>query len=157
MSALTYRPCAGVMLVNAEGRVWVGQRNDMLAGAWQMPQGGIDDREAPADAALRELGEETGIAADKVTLVAEAPEWLAYDFPPELLERAGRGKWRGQRQRWFLFRFEGEDADVNIDTAHPEFSAWAWMEAGALVEAAVPFKRDVYAAVLAAFAGHLRP
>jgi len=156
MTDLPYRPCAGVMLVDAQGRVFVGQRMDTVLEAWQMPQGGIDDGEEPLDAAIRELGEETGVRPDHAELIAEAPDWLTYDLPPELVGKVWKGRWRGQRQRWFLFRFTGEDADVNIRTAHPEFRSWRWMEADDLPGVAVPFKRALYEQVLAAFRPYLR-
>lgn len=153
---LPYRPCAGVMLVNREGRVFVGQRLDTTLEAWQMPQGGIDPGEDARAAAVRELGEETGIAPDKVTLLAEAPDDLLYDLPAELVGKVWGGRFRGQTQRWFLFRFDGKDADVRIDTAHPEFRAWRWAEPAELPHLIVPFKRRLYEDVLAAFADHLR-
>jgi len=154
-SSLPYRPCAGVMLINRDGRVFVGQRIDNTLEAWQMPQGGIDPGEDAQAAAVRELGEETGVSADKVTLIAEAPDELLYDLPPELIGKVWKGKYRGQRQRWFLFRFDGEDSDIHIDTAHPEFRAWRWAEPADLPRLIVPFKRALYEDVLAAFAGHL--
>ncbi|MCW3847710.1 RNA pyrophosphohydrolase [Sphingomonas sp. LB-2] len=156
-ASLPYRPCAGVMLVNREGQVLVGQRLDSTLEAWQMPQGGIDKGETPYDAAVRELWEETGVRADLVELVAEAPDELFYDLPDELIGVIWKGKWRGQRQRWFLFRFLGEDEDVNIATAEPEFRAWRWADPADLVELIVPFKRELYANVLEAFAEHLAP
>ena len=152
---LPYRPCAGVMLVNAAGQVFVGQRLDSTLEAWQMPQGGIDPGEDALAAAIRELGEETGVAPDKVALVAAADGEFSYDLPPELIGRAWRGKWRGQTQRWFLFRFLGTDSDIDIRTAHPEFRAWRWLDPDDLPRLVVPFKRDLYAAVLAAFRPHL--
>ncbi len=152
---LPYRPCAGVMLINREGLIFAGLRKDSNATAWQMPQGGIDKGEAPLDAAKRELWEETGVSADLVELVAEAPDWIAYDLPPELLGKVWKGKYRGQNQRWFLFRFTGADDQVNIATEHPEFSEWRWIVADAMLAAIVPFKREVYAAVIAAFRPHL--
>ncbi len=109
-TTLPYRPCAGVMLLNRDGRVFVGQRLDLTLEAWQMPQGGIDPGEAPIDAAVRELREETGVAADKVRLIAESAEELFYDLPDDMIGRIWKGKWRGQRQRWFLFAFEGRMA-----------------------------------------------
>ena len=154
-STLPYRPCAGVMLVNREGKVFVGQRLDTTLEAWQMPQGGIDEGEDAATAARRELWEETGVTADKVTLLAEAPEELLYDLPDDMMGKVWGGKYRGQRQRWFLFRFDGEDADVRIDTAHPEFRAWRWADPAELPHLIVPFKRKLYQDVLAAFADHL--
>lgn len=152
---LPYRPCAGVMLVNREGKVFVGQRIDTTLEAWQMPQGGIDPGEDAYDAAIRELGEETGIAPDKVALITEAPEEFFYDLPDDLVGKVWKGKWRGQRQRWFLFRFLGEDGDVRIDTPHPEFRAWRWSDPDDLPAMIVPFKRGLYEAVLAAFRPHL--
>ena len=152
---LPYRPCAGVVLINADGLVFAGQRIDM-PGAWQMPQGGIDGDETPRDAALRELVEETGVASDKVQVLAETPGWVYYDLPPELLGKVWKGRYGGQRQKWVLMRFLGEDADIRIDTDHPEFQEWRWMPPTALLENIVPFKRGVYEEVLAAFQGWLR-
>ena len=152
---LPYRPCAGVVLMNAEGLVFAGQRIDM-PGAWQMPQGGIDGDETPRDAALRELTEETGVSPDKVEVLAETPGWVYYDLPPELLGKVWKGRYGGQRQKWVLMRFLGNDADIRIDTDHPEFQEWRWMPAAALLENIVPFKRGVYEEVLAAFQGWLR-
>ncbi len=157
MTDLPYRPCAGVMLLNREGKVFVGQRIDTTLEAWQMPQGGIDPDEDARDTAIRELGEETGIAPEHVELIAEAPEELVYDLPPEMIGKVWKGRYRGQRQRWFLFRFTGEDADVNIATEHPEFRAWRWSDPADLPHLIVPFKRELYEQVLAAFAPHLRP
>ncbi|MEZ0242137.1 MAG: RNA pyrophosphohydrolase [Sphingomonas sp.] len=154
-ASLPYRPCAGVMLINRDGKVLVGQRLDSTLEAWQMPQGGIDKGEAPLDAAVRELWEETGVCADLVELIAEAPGELFYDLPEELVGVIWKGKWRGQRQRWFLFRFLGEDKDVNIATAEPEFRAWRWSDPADLVDLIVPFKRQLYSEVLAAFANHI--
>ena len=114
---LPYRPCAGIMLLNRDGKVFVGKRIDNKEGDWwQMPQGGIDEGEDAETAALRELGEETGIAPDLVELVAVAPDELFYDLPPEMIGKVWKGRWRGQRQRWFLYRFLGEDRDVDIAT-----------------------------------------
>jgi putative (di)nucleoside polyphosphate hydrolase len=144
------------MLVNSEGKVFVGQRLDSALEAWQMPQGGIDDGEDALTAALRELGEETGVAADKVELIATAQEELRYDLPDELVGKLWGGRYRGQRQTWFLFRFLGDDAsDVNIATEHQEFRAWRWADPADLPAMIVPFKRRLYADVLATFAGHL--
>lgn len=145
------------MLVNRDGKVFVGQRLDSMLEAWQMPQGGIDEGETPRDTAIRELGEETGIAADKLEFIAEAPEELTYDLPPEMVGKIWKGKYRGQRQRWFLFRFLGEDSDVNIATAHPEFRAWRWADPADLPAMIVPFKRALYEQVLDAFSAQLGP
>ena len=115
---LPYRPCAGVVLINAEGLIFAGQRID-TQGAWQMPQGGIDEGEDPRQAALRELVEETGVSPDKVQVLAETPGWVYYDLPPELLGKVWKGRYGGQRQKWVLMRFLGQDADIRIDTDHP--------------------------------------
>ncbi|KAA2312898.1 RNA pyrophosphohydrolase [Pseudooceanicola sediminis] len=152
---LPYRPCVGVMLVNRDGAVFTGQRIDSEVAAWQMPQGGIDAGESPEEAGLRELWEETGITADKVMIEAETAEWVTYDLPPELAGRIWGGAFRGQKQKWLLMRFRGADDDVKIDTEHPEFSAWRWMTPDALVDNIVPFKREVYARVLAEFGERL--
>ncbi|MEG3151436.1 RNA pyrophosphohydrolase [Sphingomonas sp. ZT3P38] len=154
-ATLPYRPCAGVMLLNHAGLVFVGQRIDSTVEAWQMPQGGIDDGEDAEAAALRELGEETGVMPDKVALIAAAPDELFYDLPPDLVGKVWKGKWRGQRQRWFLYRFFGEDNDVDIATMHQEFRAWRWVAPAELPEIIVPFKKTLYENVLSAFAPHL--
>ncbi|WP_419808321.1 RNA pyrophosphohydrolase [Sphingomonas sp.] len=154
-TTLPYRPCAGAMIVNGDGRVFVGQRIDTVLEAWQMPQGGIDPGEDARAAARREVGEETGIAPEHIELIAEAPDELFYDLPPELIGKVWKGKWRGQRQRWFLFRFTGRDSDVNIATAEPEFRAWRWVAPADLPTLIVPFKVQLYRDVLAAFEEHL--
>jgi len=148
---LPYRPCVGIALINAEGLVFAGRRKDNFPEAWQMPQGGIDDGETPRTAALRELWEETGVTADLVQPVAKTHHWITYDLPPELTGKIWGGKYRGQRQKWFLYRFTGTDEQINIETAHPEFSAWRWVDADALVQGIVPFKRAVYEQVVASF------
>ena len=154
-SDLPYRPCAGVMLLNRDGKVFVGQRLDNVLEAWQMPQGGIDPGEDALAAATRELWEETGITADKVTLIAEAPQEFYYDLPPEMIGKVWKGKYRGQRQKWFLYRFTGEDTDINLATEHPEFISWRWVDPHELPKLIVPFKRQLYEDVLAAFRPHL--
>ena len=148
---LPYRPCVGVMLINPQGFIFAGQRIDSTSPAWQMPQGGIDDGEKPRDAALRELMEETGISADLVSFVAKTDDWVTYDLPPDLLGKVWGGKFRGQRQKWFLFRFLGRDDQVQIATDHPEFSTWQWIRADDMIAAIVPFKRTVYETVVATF------
>ncbi|MBV9840791.1 MAG: RNA pyrophosphohydrolase [Sphingomonadaceae bacterium] len=149
---LPYRPAAGIMLLNAENKVFVGQRIDNKLEAWQMPQGGLDPDEAPEQAALRELEEETGIRPEHVEIIATAPEELLYDLPADMIPRLWKGQYRGQRQTWFLMRFTGTDADVHIDTAHPEFRAWKWAEPSELPDMIVPFKRTLYENVLRVFA-----
>lgn len=143
---LPYRPCVGVMLFDARGRVFVGRRIDTPE-AWQMPQGGIDDGETPESAALRELEEEIGTA--KATVVAGMADWLAYDLPDNLVGKVWGGRWRGQRQKWFACRFLGSDDDICLETAHPEFDAWRWVAPDELTGLIVPFKRAIYAAVVA--------
>jgi len=149
--SLPYRPCAGVMLANEAGLVFVGQRLDNAQDAWQMPQGGIDPGESAEDAAWRELREETGIAAHHATLIARARAEHFYDLPEHLLGKLWGGRYRGQRQTWFLMRFTGSDADIDIATEHPEFSAWKWADPDDLPRLIVPFKQRLYRAVLEEF------
>jgi len=157
---LPYRPCVGVMVLNREGLVWAGRRialaDSEMAGTeqlWQMPQGGIDKDENPLPAARRELYEETGIRT--ATLLAEAPHWINYDLPPHLVGIALKGKYRGQAQRWFAFRFEGDDSEIAINPPpggnEAEFDAWTWKPMEELPALIVPFKRKVYEEVIAAF------
>jgi len=145
---LPYRPCVGVLLARGDGRVFAGQRID-TPGAWQMPQGGIDPGETPEAAALRELAEETGVAARLVTVEAATAGWVRYALPDALVGKIWGGRYRGQEQRWFLLRFHGTDADIDIARDHPEFSSWAWMTPDALLASIVSFKREVYAQVFA--------
>ncbi len=144
-SALPYRPCVGILLFNAEGLVFVGERGD-TPGAWQMPQGGIDAGETPAEAALRELKEEIG--TNHAELVAETQEPIRYDLPDHLVGVVWHGRWRGQEQKWFAARFLGCDRDIDVATDHAEFTAWRWVRPDQLVSLVVPFKRVVYRAVV---------
>ena len=150
-----YRAGVGVMLLNAQKEVWVGQRRDNRYDAWQMPQGGIDRGEEPQAAALRELEEETGIGPHLVEVLGQAPEPLTYDLPTELVHQLWKGRYRGQSQIWFAARFLGTDADVNIDTADPEFRTWRWVDAHLLPEVIVSFKHQLYVDILASFAPYL--
>ena len=143
--SLPYRPCVGILLFNADAMVLVGERGD-TTGAWQMPQGGIEPGEAPATAALRELKEEVG--TDHAELVAETRAWYRYDLPAHLVGKVWHGRWRGQEQKWFAAHFLGDDADISIHTAHPEFIGWRWVALDQLVPVVVPFKRDVDTAVV---------
>ena len=149
-AALPYRPCVGIMLFNRDGRVFVARRIDMVSAAWQMPQGGIDPGEEPVDAAFRELGEEIGTRAAEV--MAETEDWLEYDLPIELIGKLWKGRFRGQRQKWFAMRFLGEDADIDIETATPEFSEWKWVGLPELPGLIVPFKRNLYAELVRRYA-----
>ncbi|MGC1503359.1 MAG: RNA pyrophosphohydrolase [Sulfitobacter sp.] len=155
IAKLPYRPCAGVMLLNAQGLVFVGQRMDRFSDAWQMPQGGVEKGEDPREAALRELEEETGVSRDLVTVLAETAGWVPYDLPHELVPKLWKGKFRGQEQKWFLMRFNGTDSQVDIVTEHQEFSAWKWLQISELLGSIVPFKRGVYETVLSEFKEHL--
>jgi len=161
---LGYRPCVGIMVINRAGLVWVGLRADVPDEPegpgqwWQMPQGGIDEGEDPRAAALRELDEETGIRT--VEVISESSGWFTYDLPAELVGKAWGGRWRGQKQKWYAVRFLGEEAEIDITPADghaPEFIAWKWIPVGDLVPSVVPFKRDVYRAVVAEFAPLARP
>ena len=150
-----YRRGVGVMLLNHEGKVFVGARIDNTDEAWQMPQGGIDKGEDPWATALRELEEETGIAPHLVERIADCPERLKYDLPEEIRGRLWGGKWKGQDQDWYLCRFLGRDSDVNIATDHPEFREWKWIEPQQLPDLIVPFKRELYRQLLNEFADYL--
>ncbi len=146
---LPYRPCVGVMLLNAQGQVFVGRRIDQTVEGWQMPQGGIDEGETPEQAVMRELKEEVG--TDKATIIRSLPDWLNYDLPPHLIGVALHGKYRGQTQKWFALRFTGTDADINLVTHEPEFATWRWVSMDDLPNMIVPFKRDIYRKVIDAF------
>ncbi len=160
---LPYRPCVGVMVIDREGRIWIGRRADAPGEAegpgswWQMPQGGIDADEDPAKAAMRELAEETGMTS--ATIIGQSGGWLMYDLPPSLLGKAWGGRYRGQKQKWFAMRFTGDDSEVNISPpGHPvEFDAWRWAEPAEVLGLIVPFKREVYTAVMAELGPLARP
>ncbi|MBT3553753.1 MAG: RNA pyrophosphohydrolase [Rhodospirillaceae bacterium] len=150
-SELPYRPCVGIFLINDAGKVLVGRRIGAEADAWQMPQGGIDAGEEPAEAALRELEEETGTSSARI--IGEAAEWVRYDLPNEMIGKIWQGRYRGQRQKWFALRFLGTDDEINpAGVAHPEFDGWQWMDAGDLVANVVAFKREIYAMIVDEFA-----
>lgn len=157
MTSLPYRPAAAVMLLNTDNRVFVAQRIDSTLDAWQMPQGGLDPGEDAEAGALRELEEETGIPPHRVTIIARASKALLYDLPPEMHGRMWGGKYGGQTQSWFLARFLGTDADINLETEHPEFKTWKWVDPWHLPELIVAFKKKLYEDVLAEFAAHLPP
>ena len=153
MNELGYRPCVGVMLVNEEGRAFVGRRIDNREGDWwQMPQGGVDEGEDLEAAALRELAEETGAKPEHVSLIQQTREPIRYDLPEELMGKLWGGKYRGQEQIWFLARFSGSDEDIDLE-AHdpPEFCDWKWVDPDQLPDLIVPFKKRVYRAVLQEF------
>jgi putative (di)nucleoside polyphosphate hydrolase len=154
---LPYRPCVGIVVLNADGLIWLGRRigelvEDEYQYRWQMPQGGIDGPEAPKAAAHRELYEETGIR--NVEVLAESKDWIDYDLPPESVGIALKGKFRGQRQKWFAMRFTGTEHEIDLQPAghKPEFDAWRWATPSDVVESVVAFKRASYEAVLAEFA-----
>jgi putative (di)nucleoside polyphosphate hydrolase len=143
-----YRPCVGIMLINHQGLVFVGQRlGSSEGGGWQMPQGGIDKGEEPLEAAYRELEEETGVTS--VSLLKISDVWYPYNLPDN--NNSFKGKYRGQTQKWVAFRFDGEDTEINLDVKHPEFEAWKWVAREELPSLIIPFKREVYEKVVAEF------
>ena len=160
--SMPYRACVGVMLLNAHGKVWIGQRipkwhGDLSAKLWQMPQGGIDKGETPEQAAWRELEEETG--ATKATLIGKTTDWLYYDIPDDALGVALKGRFRGQKQHWFVMRYEGTDSEFNIapEDHEPEFDAWKWEQLQALPELVIAFKRDIYTELVKQFGSLAHP
>ena len=148
---LPYRPCVGMMVVNADGKVFVGRRIDTPGNAWQMPQGGIDEGEDPEEAALRELDEEIG--SRNMRIIDRTSDWLTYDLPQEMIGNIWGGLYRGQKQLWFLMQFLGTDQEINIQTRHPEFSAWKWLAIEELPRTIVPFKRALYEELVDRFRG----
>jgi putative (di)nucleoside polyphosphate hydrolase len=154
MTDSSYRPNVGAALFNPAGKVFIGRRAnlpDTAPANWQMPQGGIDAGEAPADAVMRELLEEIG--TNNATILGEHDEWLTYDLPEAIAASAFRGRYKGQRQKWFALRFLGTDSDIALDRdAHPEFSAWRWASLSELPALVVPFKRHIYEAIARDFA-----
>jgi len=151
---LPYRSGVGILLLNRHGKVFVGSRIDMHSDAWQMPQGGIESGETPEQAAFRELGEEVG--TDKAQIIAKSEDWYFYDLPDELLGKMWSGKYQGQKQKWFVFRFLGEDKDIQINGAHAEFNDWRWVNFEELPSLAVPFKRQLYEALVNEFSPVIR-
>ncbi len=152
---LPYRPGVGILLFNAAGQVFVGQRIDNRTEAWQMPQGGVDAGETPEIAAMRELEEEVGTA--KAEILARSAKPYFYDLPAELIPQLWKGRFRGQEQHWFAMKFLGTDADIDIDTKHPEFCAWKWVDLAEVPDLIVPFKRQLYMELVEEFRGLLKP
>ncbi len=146
---LPYRPCVGMMILNKNHQVFVAQRTDSKTQAWQMPQGGINIGETPSKAVYREMLEEIGTNNAKIILESKA--WYSYDIPDFLISKLWQGSYRGQKQKWFLIQFLGEDKEININTLSPEFSAWQWVEIDELVNIIVPFKKKLYATIVAEF------
>ena len=153
---VAYRPCVGVMLLNAQGLVWIGRRfekqnDDGIGKWWQMPQGGIDEGEDPAKAVIRELYEETAVT--NAHIIAESPSWYNYDLPEHLIGKSWGGKYRGQKQKWFALKFTGLDTEINLKPPghKQEFDEWRWAKMDEMLELIIPFKREVYVDVIAAF------
>ena len=153
---VAYRPCVGVMLLNAQGLVWIGRRfdkqnDDGVGKWWQMPQGGIDEKEDPAKAAIRELYEETAVTSAHI--IAESPRWYNYDLPEHLIGKSWKGKYRGQKQKWFALKFTGKDSEINLKPPghKQEFDEWRWAKMDEMLNIIIPFKREVYVDVIAAF------
>jgi putative (di)nucleoside polyphosphate hydrolase len=154
LEKLPYRENVGIMLINDQNMVFVGQRLDNYQDAWQMPQGGIDSGENAEDAAFRELEEETGIVKNLAQIEAVSKDWITYDLPTELISKLWKGRYRGQKQKWFLMRFCGSNKQVNIETSHQEFAAWKWVVVSELEKNIVEFKKAVYRQVIKEFKSH---
>ena len=150
-----YRPNVGMMIINQKKEIFVGKRIDHPSDFWQMPQGGIDAQEIPSIAALREMEEEVGIKENKVEMLTESQDWYYYSIPKDLAKTLWKGKYKGQRQKWFLYQFKGTDKDINIHTEHPEFSDYKWVTKDFLVPNIVPFKKDIYEKLLVEFQDYL--
>ena len=150
-----YRPNVGMMIINQKKEIFVGKRIDHPSNFWQMPQGGIDAQEVPSIAALREMEEEVGIKKNKVDLLTESKDWYYYSIPSDLAKTLWKGKYKGQRQKWFLYKFKGTDKDINIHTEHPEFSNYKWVTKDFLVPNIVPFKKKIYEKLLLEFKDYL--
>ena len=146
---LPYRKNVGLMIINTQKKIFMGQR--IKGGAWQMPQGGIDDKETPEKAAIRELYEETGITKEKINKISTSKLWKTYEFPKELIPKLWNGRYRGQIQKWFLFQYTGKDSDINISSTEQEFSNWRWTNENDLLKLIVPFKKAVYIDVISEF------
>ena len=150
-----YRPNVGMMIINQKKEIFVGKRIDHPSNFWQMPQGGIDAQEIPSVAALREMNEEVGIKKNKVDLLTESKDWYYYSIPSDLAKTLWKGKYKGQRQKWFLYKFKGTEKDINIHTEHPEFSDYKWVTKDFLVPNIVPFKKKIYEKLLLEFKDYL--
>ena len=150
-----YRPNVGMMIINQKKEIFVGKRIDHPSNFWQMPQGGIDAQEIPSIAALREMDEEVGIKKNKVDLLTESKDWYYYSIPSDLAKTLWKGKYKGQRQKWFLYKFKGTEKDININTEHPEFSDYKWVTKDFLVPNIVPFKKKIYEKLLLEFKDYL--
>ena len=150
-----YRPNVGMMIINQKKEIFVGKRIDHPSNFWQMPQGGIDAQEIPSIAALREMDEEVGIKKNKVDLLTESKDWYYYSIPSDLAKTLWKGKYKGQRQKWFLYKFKGTEKDIDIHTEHPEFSDYKWVTKDFLVPNIVPFKKKIYEKLLVEFKDYL--
>ena len=150
-----YRPNVGMMIINNQKKIFVGKRIDHPSEFWQMPQGGIDSQEKPEVAALREMEEEAGIKKNKVKLICQMPNWYYYSIPKDLAQTLWKGRYKGQRQKWFLYEFKGKESDINIQTKHPEFSDYKWVTKDFLVPNIVPFKKEIYTKLLEEFKNYL--